>query len=105
MWYPLLFKDANFRARVQERWVVIYPQLLNVVDKIDEFAAQNKVSEQYNSAMWPLVSLKNSVGSAFNGDEDMSFNEAIATMKQAYTDRLNWMNMQITSGNFVTDAE
>ena len=81
------------------------PQLLNVVDKIDEFAAQNKVSEQYNSAMWPLVSLKNSVGSAFNGDEDMSFNEAIATMKQAYTDRLNWMNMQITSGNFVTDAE
>ena len=105
MWYPLLFKDANFRARVQERWVVIYPQLLNVVDKIDEFAAQNKVSEQYNSAMWPLVSLKNSVGSAFNGDEDMSFNEAIATMKQAYTDRLNWMNMQITSGNFVTDTE
>ena len=105
MWYPLLFKDANFRARVQERWVVIYPQLLNVVDKIDEFAAQNKVSEQYNSAMWPLVSLKNSVGSAFNGDEDMSFNEALATMKQAYTDRLNWMNMQITSGNFVTDAE
>lgn len=105
MWYPLLFKDANFRARVQERWVVIYPQLLNVVDKIDEFAAQNKVSEQYNSAMWPLVSLKNSVGSAFNGDEDMSFDEAIATMKQAYTDRLNWMNMQITGGNFVIDAK
>ena len=55
--------------------------------------------------MWPLVSLKNSVGSAFNGDEDMSFDEAIATMKQAYTDRLNWMNMQITSGIFVTDAK
>lgn len=105
MWYPLLFKDANFRARVQERWVVIYPQLLNVVDKIDEFAAQNKVSEQYNSAMWPLVSLKNSVGSAFNGDEDMSFDEAIATMKQAYTERLEWMNSSITSGSFVTDAK
>ncbi len=106
MWYPLLFKDANFRARVQERWAVIYPQLLSsVAAKIDEFAAQNKVSDQYNYAMWPLVSLKNSVGSAFNGDEDMSFDEAIATMKQAYTDRLNWMNMQITSGIFVTDAK
>ena len=105
MWYPLLFKDANFRAKVQERWAVIYLQLLSVVAKIDEFAALNKVSEQFNYAMWPLVSLKNSVGSAFNGDEDMSFDEAIATMKQAYTDRLNWMNMQITSGNFVTDAE
>lgn len=105
MWYPLLFKDANFRVRVQERWAVIYPQLLNVVDKIDEFAAQNKVSDLYNYAMWPLASLKNSVGSAFNGDEDMSFDEAIATMKQAYTERLEWMNSSITSGSFVTDAK
>ena len=105
MWYPLLFKDANFRTRVQERWTVIYPQLTNVVAKIDEFAVQNKVSDLYNYAMWPLTSLKNSVGSAFNGDEDMSFDEAIAMMKQAYTDRLNWMNTQISSGSFVTDAE
>ena len=105
MWYPLLFKDANFRTRVQERWTVIYPQLLSVATKIDDLATQNKVSDLYNYAMWPLTSLKNSVGSAFNGDEDMSFDEAIATMKQAYTDRLNWMNTQITSGSFVTDAE
>lgn len=105
MWYPLLFKDANFRAKVQERWAVIYPQLLNVVAKIDEFAALNKISEQFNYAMWPLVGLKNSVGSAFNGDEDMSFDEAIATMKQAYTERLEWMNSSITSGSFVTDAK
>lgn len=105
MWYPLLFKDANFRTRVQERWTVIYPQLTNVVAKIDEFAAQNKVSDLYNYAMWPLTSLKNSVGSAFNGDEDMSFDEAIATMKQAYTERLNWMNTQITGGKFVIDAK
>lgn len=105
MWYPLLFKDANFRAKVQERWGVIYPQLLSVVAKIDEFAALNKVSEQFNYAMWPLVGLKNSVGSAFNGDEDMNFDEAIATMKQAYTERLEWMNSSITSGFFVTDAK
>lgn len=105
MWYPLLFKDANFRAKVQERWAVIYPQLLNVVAKIDEFAALNKASEQFNYAMWPLAGLKVSVGSAFNGDEDMSFDEAITTMKQAYIERLEWMNSSITSGNFVTDAE
>ena len=105
MWYPLLFKDVPFRAKVQERWAVIYPHLLNIVDKIDVFAAQNKVSEQYNYAMWPLSPLKVSVSSAFNGDEDMTFEEAIASMKKAYTDRLNWMNTNITSGNFVTDAE
>ena len=106
MWYPLLFKDANFRAKVQERWAVIYPQLLNITDKIDEFAAQNKVSEQYNSAMWPLASnIKVGLGCGYNGDEDMTFEQAVVTMKQAYTDRLNWMNTQITSGSFVTDAE
>ena len=105
MWYPLLFKDATFRAKVQERWAVIYPQLLNVVNKIDVLGAQNKVSDQYNYAMWPLGSLKTSVGAAFNGDEDMTFDEAIASMKQAYSERLNWMNTNIVSGNFVTDAE
>ena len=105
MWYPLLFKDANFRNKVRERWAVIYPNLLSVTSKIDEFSAQNKVSDQYNYAMWPLSSLKNSAGSAFNGDEDMSFDEAIATMKQAYTDRLNWMNINITNRNFVTNGE
>lgn len=106
MWYPLLFKDATFRAKVQERWAVIYPHLLNVVNKIDEFAAQNKVSEQYNSDIWPLDSnIKVDLGCGYNGDEDMSFDEAIASMKKAYTDRLNWMNINITSGNFVTGAK
>lgn len=105
MWYPLLFKDVTFRAKVQERWAVIYPQLLNVTNKIDVLGAQNKVSDQYNYAMWPLGSLKTSVGAAFNGDEDMTFDEAIASMKQAYSERLIWMNTNIVSGNFVTDAE
>lgn len=35
----------------------------------------------------------------------MTFDEAIASMKQAYSERLNWMNTSITSGSFVTDAE
>lgn len=104
MWYPLLFKDPAFRARVQERWAVVYPQLQKVVARIDEFAAENKVSDQYNYAMWPLAGLKNSVGAAFNGDEEMTYDEAIATMKEAYVQRLDWMNTQIMAGSFVTTA-
>lgn len=105
MWYPLLFKDVTFRGIVQKRWTVIYPRLLAVIDKIDEFAVQNRVSDQFNFAMWPLSPLKVSVGSAFNGDEEMTFDEAIASMKQAYSERLEWMNYSITNGNFVTNAE
>ena len=106
MWYPLLFKDAMFRSKVQERWATIYPALLGVTDEIDRLAEQNRVSDQFNFAMWPTTrDLKNTIGAAFNGDEEMSFDEAIQSMKKAYTDRLEWMNNQIISGNFVTDAE
>lgn len=106
MWYPLLFKDATFRSKVQERWATLYPALLDVTDEIDRLAEQNRVSDQFNFAMWPTTrDLKNTIGAAFNGDEEMSFDEAIQSMKKAYTDRLEWMNNQIISGNFVTNAE
>lgn len=106
MWYPLLFKDATFRSKVQERWNSIYPVLLQVLDEIDRLAEQNRVSDRFNSAMWPTTrDLKNTVGAAFNGDEEMSFDNAIQSMKKAYADRLKWMNSQIISGNFVTDAK
>lgn len=106
MWYPLLFKDENFRTVAQERWAKLYPALLTIMPRIDELAEQNRVSETFNSAMWPLIPYHQAEKSpSFNGDEDMTFDEAIASMKQAYSERLNWMNTNIVSGNFVTDAE
>lgn len=106
MWYPLLFKDENFRTVAQERWAKLYPALLTILSRIDELAEQNRVSETFNSAMWPLIPYHQANSSpSFNGDEDMTFYEAIASMKQAYSERLNWMNTNITNGNFVTDAE
>lgn len=106
MWYPLLFKDTGFRANVQERWRGIYPALLSVVSSIEELADKNRLSSDFNSAMWPITPLlKNTCGAAFNGDDEMPFDEAVETLKRAYTERLEWMNTQINSGNFVTDAE
>ena len=108
MWYPLLFKDGTFRSRVQERWPVIYAALQSVPAAIDSFAEKNRVSDSFNSAMWPLMQVKSSATTysvAFNGDEDLSFDESIALMKEVYTERLEWMNSSITAGNFVTDAE
>ncbi len=108
MWYPLLFKDATFRSKVTERWATIYSALLGVTDEIDRLAEQNRVSDQFNFAMWPTVTVKRNATDfsvAFNGDEEMSFDEAIQSMKKAYADRLEWMNSQIVSGNFVTNAK
>ena len=105
LWYPLLFKDASFRSQVQERWKLIYPQLLSIVTEIDRLAAENRLSDQYNQEMWPLLKEKPNQNTAWNGDEDLSFDEAVTLMKELYTTRLNWMNGAITAGNFVTDAE
>ena len=107
MWYPLLFKDGTFRSRVQERWPAIYAALQSVPAAIDSFAEKNRVSDSFNSAMWPLMQVKSSAtySVAFNGDEDLSFDESIALMKEVYTERLEWMNSSITAGNFDTDAK
>ena len=107
MWYPLLFRDETFRSRVQERWPAIYAALQSVPAAIDSFAEKNRVSDSFNSAMWPLMQVKSSAtySVAFNGDEDLSFDESIALMKEVYTERLEWMNSSITAGNFDTDAE
>lgn len=107
MWYPLLFRDETFRSRVQERWPVIYAALQSVPAAIDSFAEKNRVSDSFNSAMWPLMQAKStaSYSVAFNGDEDLSFDESIALMKEVYTERLEWMNSSITAGNFDIYAE
>lgn len=105
MWYPLLFKSDSFCTAVSLRWPAIFSNLTGVTDFIDKVAEENRISEKYNSEMWPLVNIKSGVGSAFNGDEDMTYDEAIETMKRFYTERLSWMNGAISSKNFVTNAE
>lgn len=105
MWYPLLFRDAAFRQAVQTRWPAIYSVLQTLEPWIGELADKNRLSDSYNYAMWPQIAKKQSGLSAFNGDEDMSFDEAVASLQKVFTDRLTWMNTQITSGVFVIDAE
>lgn len=105
MWYPLLFKDAAFRTAVQARWKVIYPYLQTVVTEIDHLADENRLSDKYNQAMWPLMNEKVNQNTAWNGDEDLTFEQSINLMKQIYQERLSWMNSAITGGNFVINAE
>lgn len=105
MWYPLLFKSEKFITAVTRRWATIYTNLLNISDFISKVGEENRISDKYNSEMWPLVNIKSGVGSAFNGDEEMTYDEAIESMKKFYTERLSWMNGAIMGNNFVTNAK
>ena len=112
MWYPLLFKDASFRQRVQERWATIYPALLSVAEEIRQLGEANRLSDRFNEAMWPLDGASRKGGNPqlgylpdVNGDERMTYDEAIRNLEAVFSARLAGLNSLITSGSFVTDAK
>lgn len=93
MWYPYLVKDKTiFNATVKERWNVMKPYLLGVTRYIDMLAEQNAVSMEYDKAMWPLESKERKSTHNFSGDERMTYEEAITTLKKFINDRVAVMD-------------
>lgn len=108
MWYPLLFGDETFKKRVQERWEVIKPYLESIPAFIREMGEKNKLSDDYNAAMWPIESQQR-IGYGwflrYSGDERLStYQEVIENLVTCYNDRLNAMNSLITNGKFIDNS-
>ena len=105
LWYPLLMNDPEFVTMVKARWAVIYPYLLGVVDYIREYAAENALSWEYESTMWPGTATALNAGypsgfSDFAGDENlMSYDAVIQNFIECYLARLKGMNTLITSAS------
>lgn len=105
MWYPLLLQHEEFKAAVKAQWLVAYPKLQQVLASIRAFAEENRVSDSYNYAMWPLLDGRRTAELSpyvidFSGDEKMTWDEAIDAMAKFYQNRLETMNALINSGNF-----
>ena len=88
LYYPALFEDAEFVSKVKERWPAAKTKFDKIADFIDTEAAKIRNSDKINIAMWPI-------SKRVNGDETMSFDEAVARLKKSYTDKLNWLDKQI----------
>ena len=105
LWYPLLMNDPEFVTMVKARWEAIYPYLLGVVDYIREYAAENALSWEYESTMWPGTASALNAGypsgfSDFAGDENLTSYEAvIQNFIECYLARLDGMNNLITSAS------
>lgn len=102
MWYPKLFNDPNFKARVKKRWAVVYPLLQNIPAKIEALGAKNSISAAYDETMWPAESYERSnwsgISVAYSGDEKLgSYDEVIDQMVRVYNIRLDAMNSAINS--------
>lgn len=102
LWYPLLMNDPEFVTMVKARWAVIYPYLQEVVNYIRKYAAENALSWEYESAMWPGTASDLNAGypsgfSDFSGDEDLTnYDAVIQNLIDCYLDRLDGMNTLIT---------
>ena len=88
-WYARLFEDPAFRARVKARFEELLPQLQTIPAYIDELEKQLSKSAALNFQMWnPAQDANMNGGHIINGDENMSFTEAVARLKSIYKERL-----------------
>ena len=89
IFYPALLKDEKFRARLVERWDLFKDDLKGLPEYMDAQADRIRLSEQYNHAQWPIVN------NPENGDEEMTFQQAVDRCKKAFLDKWTWMDRNI----------
>ena len=86
-----LFMDSNFQRLARQRWAELRPEMLTMPEYIDHQAAAIRLSNEQNIRMWP-ISLK------LNGDEQMTFDEAVERMKESFL--LRWSVID----NYLSDS-
>ena len=96
IYYDRLMQDAQFKARVKERWNALEAGFREIPAYIESEAARIKGSESMNHVMWPC-NTKDVIGYIVNQDEHMTFEQAVERMKSAYEGKLNWMDTQISN--------
>lgn len=89
IYYDILFTDPTFKARVKERWNRHVERLRQIPDFIESEALRIRNSEAINHQMWPVTQNTNE-------DIDLSFPDAVARMKKAYEDKLEFMDREIS---------
>ena len=90
VYYPALYKDEKFRNRMLELWESKKNDLLKLTDYIDVMAEKIRLSEEYNHSLWPIPYTQNE-----NGDEQMTFQQAVDRIKKGFTDKWNWMDAHL----------
>lgn len=92
LYYPELFKNQIFVSVVKQRWPAFKSSVVNDIPKfIDDTQQQLELSDGINSVMWPIT------GAKPNGDEDMSFDEAVERLKGALLQKVEWLDGQINA--------
>ena len=90
IYYGRLFQDPTFVARVKERWAILKPNFETIPSYIESEKVKLTKSANINIQLWPI-------SSRVNGDETLSYEDAISRMKAAYELRLQRLDDDITN--------
>ena len=89
IWYGRLRQDPAFNAKLKARFDELLPKLETIPAYIDECEKLLTESAKLNFAMWnPAEDASQNGGYIINGDENMSFHNAVARLKSIYQERL-----------------
>ena len=89
IWYGRLREDPAFEAKLKARFNELLPQLETIPDYMDECERMLTESARLNFAMWnPAEDASQNGGHIINGDENMSFHDAVKRLKSIYKERL-----------------
>lgn len=90
MWYTYMFKYPEFKTAVKARWAEVEETFRGIDQYIVEISEKVRESNAINLVMWPVTS-------TVNGDESLSYNDAIERMRAAYQNRLTRIDNNIAS--------
>ena len=90
-WFNMMMKDPAFVTRLQARWNELYPQLVSLVDFIDEQAFILDKAQQQNFTVWSIWESVDWVECPSLG----SYEAEVEFLKEFYSKRVEWMNTAI----------
>ncbi len=91
IWYESLMKDYSYVNQLYNRFLALKSQLQTIPAKIDEWEQEMAVSAELNFKMWKPSE------AGINGDENLSYHEAVARIKQFYTARLSFVETKLSA--------
>ena len=89
IWYSRLFQDPDFKSRVKARFLELKPQLQTIPSYMDECEKLLEKSAGLNFKMWnPADDRSQNGGNIINGDENLTFHDAVKRLKSNYSKHL-----------------
>jgi len=98
IWYKQLFKDPEFRALAKERWNALKGDLEQIPAFLDREYERLLPSAELNFKMWdPAESRNINGGRLINGDEYLTYTQAVERMRGILVERLATLDEKINA--------